>query len=199
MCLLCRSVFRAICVLTLLSPLIGRAEAITNESQILLIVGGLGREAKTGQEFSNNIAVLKQLSNYPKKAVPILIGELNPVSIVKLDYATNNPAENAEARHVVWCLRALYYLTGHKILASSSYRLTDSDLDKIRSGLVVKESGKWAFFAEWMSRGTLYFAPLDAQKIIIEEWKNWLKREAATYRFPKTVDFNEWYFGGPDY
>jgi len=92
----------------------------------------------------------------------------------------------------------LYYITGQKMLASSSYKLTNSDFDGIRSGLIVKADGKWSFFTEWMSRGTVYFAPVDAQETIIKKWKSWADQNLANYNFPQNVNFDEWYFGGPE-
>jgi len=117
---------------------------------------------------------------------------------VTLDYTTNNPTANADARHIMWCFRALHRITGQNILAPSSYKLTDSDFDSNRSGLVMRNDGKWAFFTEWMSRGTVYFAPLDAQAEIIKQWKYWVKQNSTAYVYPKTVNFDDWYFGGPD-
>lgn len=171
--------------------------ATTNQNKTLQIVKNLGRNDKTTQDYKNHVVMLQQLAARPQTSVEMLVKELEPVAIVKLNYSTNNPTENAKAHHVIWCFRALYYVTRHEIRATSSYKLTDSEMDQNRSGLVVRDDGRWSFFTEWMSQGADYFAPLDAQKKIIEEWRKWAKQNATTYHYPKDVELKDWYFGGP--
>jgi len=161
------------------------------------IINQLGRNSNPNLAYKANLQMLKQLAACPQEAVKILVNEIKPVNIVKLDNPSNNAKLNADAHHVLWCFRALYYLTGHTILAESSYKFTDSELDHNRSGLIIA-GGKYAFFVEWMSRGTVYFAPEDAQAAIIQKWKMWAEQNVASYHFPENVNFNNWYFGGPE-
>lgn len=171
---------------------------ISERNKVVDVVKALGNGRQTDEDFKRNVASLQELARHPDLAVQILVEELKPVSIVKLDDPTNSPIENESARHVIWRFRALYYVTGHKILASSSYKLTNSDYDRNRSGLLKTEGGEWAFFTEWMSRGTVYFAPIDAQKKIIQDWHTWANENLKTRTFPQNVAFDEWYFGGPE-
>lgn len=171
---------------------------MSHRSEVAKIVNSLGNSKNENQDFKNNARLLQQLKPHSKIAVEILLEELKPVTMVKLDDPKNGSNENKEARHMVLCFRALYYLTGQKMLASSSYKLTDSEYDINRSGLAVKNNGKWAFFTEWMSRGTIYFAPMDAQQKIIQDWKTWASKNLQTYNFPENVAFDDWYFGGPE-
>jgi len=187
----------ALCLLTGCSET-NSQPGMSERNKVANIVESLGKNGQDSQDFQKNVALVHELAPYPKTAVEILIGQLKPVDIVKLDEPANNSSENEKARHVIWCLRALYYITGHKILAHSSYKLTDSDYDKNRSGLIATEDGRWAFFTQWMSRGTIYFAPIDAQKTIIKGWKQWETQNLETYNFPQNVNFDEWYFGGPE-
>jgi hypothetical protein len=173
-------------------------DVVSQRSEIDQIVKNLGDTTKRNQDLKENISLLQQLKPHSKIAVAILLEELKPVAIVKLDDPSNASIKNREAHHVMWCFRALYYLTGQKILAYSSYKLTDSEYDTNRSGLAVRDNGKWAFFTEWMSRGTVYFAPIDAQEKIIRDWKIWAKQNLDSYSFPQNVAFDEWYFGGPE-
>jgi hypothetical protein len=171
---------------------------MSERNKVASIVENLGKNRQDGQDFKTNVALLHELTPYPQTAVEVLVGELRPVAIMKLDVSSNNSIENENAHHIIWCFRALDYLTGHKILSSSSYKLTDSDIDENRSGLTVTEDGRWAFFTEWMSRGSVYFAPIDAQESIIRGWKKWENQNLKTYSFPQNVNFDEWYFGGPE-
>jgi hypothetical protein len=51
-----------------------------------------------------------------------------------------------------------------------------------------------AFFGTWMSRDSVYLAPVDAQKQIIAEWLAWFRQHADDWQMPpKPPDIDDWY------
>lgn len=163
--------------------------------QIVELIEVLGRDEN--RRYTQLVEDIKKLAQTPETATELLIRELKPIDLIQLDCADNNPATDAEGRHVVWCLRAIYFLTGERFCATTQYEPTDSELDQRRVGLIhdYRTPQKVRFFVEWMSRGSVYFAPLDAQMKIISQWKSWLERHGKTHNYRKDAELNDWYFG----
>jgi hypothetical protein len=188
-------------ILAILMPFVITATSadIDVSQEIGSLIKGLGRESSpAAQRFEKQKTTITRLAKFPQISVPRLVQELRTVAIAKLDEGTNDPKENAEALHVAWCLRALYFITGTNFFATTKYKFSESEIDDNRSGLLFRDKNKLCFFMEWMSRGTVYFAPIDAQQDIITEWKRWLRESSKTWKFQTTAELNEWYFGGPD-
>lgn len=170
-------------------------QSSTASSNIIQIVQGLGRD--DNRQHLRCVEDLKELAQSPVAAMDLLIRELKPVDLIRLDYEGNNPASITEGRHVMWCLRAIYFLTGEKFCATTQYKFKDSELDQNRVGLIYDydQPRKVRFFVEWMSRGTVYFAPTDAQIKIISQWRSWFERQGKTHPYRKDAKLNDWYFG----
>jgi hypothetical protein len=173
--------------------------AETDASQeVRFLIKHLGRPSSPdAQQFEKLVTTITRLAEFPQTSVPLLIQELRPLNIAKLDVETNAPKENAEALHVMWSLRALYFITGTNFFARTSYKFSESEIDDRRSSLLSRQKNRFCFFMEWMSRGTVYLAPIDVQQQIITEWKHWLRDSSKTWHFQKTAELNDWYFSGP--
>lgn len=121
------------------------------------------------------------LEKVPRTSVQLLIEQLHPVREVRILASENRPG----AEHVLWCIRALRYLTGGKdFCARTHYRFADSDIEQRRKyWLYFGHPSCVSFFAMWPSRGSEYIAPEDAQKEIIAEWKRWFAVDGASFDY----------------
>jgi hypothetical protein len=134
---------------------------------------------------------LEELEKNPTESVRLLISELSPIhNVVRI------PPEEAhrfhKALHVVWCIRALRYLTGQTFSGATSYRFVGRN--NVRQSVLQAEDGGVSFFGVRMAHDVIYLAPLDAQLEIIHKWKRWFGENARIIRFEGRRDFNEWYF-----
>lgn len=172
-----------------------QARQTSSDPEILQIVKELGKDENNG--FNRNVENFKRLARSPILATALLINELETIDLIKLQEKGNNLAEVKKGWHVVWCLRGLYFLTGERFCAPTKYKFTDSELDDNRAGLIYENhsSKKVNFFVEWMSRGTIYFAPTDAQRNIIRQWQAWYQKHGSTHRYHEDSNFDDWYFG----
>jgi hypothetical protein len=87
------------------------------------------------------------------------------------------------------CLCGLRYITGGlDFKAVSRYKFKASEEYRRRHLLTVDDAGipinpNLKFFGYWMSRGTYYIAPQDAQMKIIQKWKDWYSKITSNYKF----------------
>ena len=51
-----------------------------------------------------------------------------------------------------------------------------------------------AFFATWMSRDSVYIAPDDAQRSIIDAWRRWYFNQDENWRPVVEPSTDDWYF-----
>lgn len=135
---------------------------------------------------------LKQLRENGRDSVELLIAALQPIPEDKVP-ADNKKAHQA-ALHVVWSLRALRYLSGKDFRASTAHVFGDQDDERRREKLLRKEDGTVTFFATWMSRDSVYIAPADAQRAIIEAWRRWYSEQDETWRPVAERPIDDWYF-----
>lgn len=125
------------------------------------------------------------LRNNPHDALALLVGELHPVPSGKVSLDSSETD-----MHVIWCLRALRYLTGIKQYG---------DIQNLEE-LVDKETAYWLtidtagvpFFSTKMSTDTVYIAPSSIQMQIIGKWKQII--EGKKYEIKSGVHLNTWYF-----
>ncbi len=138
----------------------------------------------------NDFKIIKCLAQSAYNSTGLLINELRPIQESKIPNKIKNSLEtHPEAAHVLMCLCGLRYITGgldfkavsrYKFKASEEYRrghlLTFDD-----NGIPINQNLK--FFGYWMSQGTYYIAPQDAQMKIIQKWKDWHSKITSNYKF----------------
>jgi hypothetical protein len=134
---------------------------------------------------------LRMLSEKPFEAVSCLIKELSIVQEEKI--LLQEYDQHKETLHVIWCIRALRYLTGIDFRGKTAYQFKESE--KNREDFLNKNSKtELPFFAVWMSRGSIYIAPKDTQEEIINKWKEWYSINGKSFKYDPVDDINKWYF-----
>lgn len=157
---------------------LGFAPSASQES-IEDTVAGLGTRA-------NNVDAVVSLASMPARAAGILVKELHTVPETKLLAGEIRPG----TEHVLWCLRALRFLTGGKDFCAASqhsFGRTESERNR-KYWLEFKNGACLSFFAVWPSRGSQYIAPRDAQKAIIEQWRRWYEAEGRGFDYRPLTD-----------
>jgi hypothetical protein len=105
-----------------------------------------------------------------------------------------------DTEHVGWSLRALRSLTGGmEFRAKTSHKFGDTVIERNRQefigGKQFATDGTVRFFGVWMSRDSLYLAPQDAQRKIIQMWKSWYDSQGKDFVYaPFKDDPDSWYF-----
>jgi hypothetical protein len=135
---------------------------------------------------------LKQFRVRGRDAVRLLIATLQPIPEEKV-LAVDKSAHRA-ALHVVWALRALRYLTGKNFRAPTAHVFGPDEDERTREELLKKEAETVTFSATWMSRDSVYIAPADAQRTIIEAWRRWFSEQDENWRPIPEPSINDWYF-----
>lgn len=147
-------------------------------------------------EFSDPELTL--LSRSPSLAAQLLIEQLTvidppPPAISGIE--DRRSESDRQALHVVWCIRALRYITGgldfraptdHRFSATEEFR--EQWLRKRATDSTVP------FFSTRMTTDTVYIAPLDAQQKIIQRWKDWYSQSGSRLEFRDPPALNDWYF-----
>jgi hypothetical protein len=191
-----------VCLVSLLLPAVSSAGDYYDE-EIVKAVRQLGTTPipLPGWAVSQETwDVLLLLARRPYEAVGLLIKELHPVTttIHVVGYEQDKyPAE----MHVVWCLRALRYLTDcQNFTGKTKHKFTG----KTKREQEAEHEREWflrgnsktelPFFAVWISRDSVFFAPLDAQAEIIEKWKHWYATEGREFRYKECQNLDAWYF-----
>lgn len=118
----------------------------------------------------------------PSIALPLLINELKPVA--RGHYLTGAHP------YAVWCIRALRAITRKDFTAATKASLTQEEKHWLR----LDNRSHVFFFGTWMSRDSLWVAPVDAQVKIIAQWREWFKKEGRIQQFVYDDDFDNWYF-----
>jgi hypothetical protein len=135
---------------------------------------------------------LKPLRQNGRAAVTLLIATLQPIPEEKVLQEHQNA--HRETMHVVWALRALRYLTGQDFRAPTAHVFGDAEDERTRAELLKKDDATVPFFATWMSRDSVYIAPVDAQRAIIEAWRRWLSQLDENWTPISEPGINDWYF-----
>lgn len=142
---------------------------------------------------STTVHEVKLLRKEPRKAVDLLIENLASISEDKI--LSEARTSHSPAMRVIWSIRALRYLTGQEFRAPTNHAFEDSETEQTRKDLLTSHGKRTvAFFAEWMSRGSIYVAPGDAQREIIRQWRAWHATHGKTWQLGPEPDFNDWYF-----
>jgi hypothetical protein len=136
-------------------------------------------------------ASLIELLNEPLGAACWLLRDLR---IVK-DSRLSPDQMNAPEARPIWALRGLRFIT----------RCLDHKGALINKRLIDPGDARWdlllrtgiqqiPFFRTWMSRDVVVIAPAEVQRQVIDLWERWYARNAATYRFERCEDIDDWYF-----
>jgi hypothetical protein len=161
-----------------------------NQEDLESIVKDLGKFNLPDQQF-------EKLREDPLKGARLLTEELRVIHETRIVNWEHDA--HKEAIHVIWCIRALRYITGGlDFRARTAHEFGNSEIEQRRKYWLNlgREDGELPFFAVWPSRDSLYVAPKDAQKAIIAKWLEWYREEAATFEFNPLRKDNpeEWYF-----
>lgn len=155
-------------------------------------VSVLSKEVENLGRGEDNVKIVETLAKTPQLSTKLLIGELHPIQESRI----LNGQEKPYAEHVLWCLRALRYVTGGKeFCAKTSYKFGSSEEERNRRYWIFFRYKTCAsFFAMWPSRSSEYIAPGDAQISIIRKWKDWFAKEGTEFdykpmRNPKPEDW----------
>lgn len=134
---------------------------------------------------------LHVLSQNPSKSIPLLINELHVINENQI--VPTEVQQKIHSLHVIWCIRALRYVTGEDFKAPTQYSFGDVEFEKNRKyWLSIKDNRELPFFSVWMSRDIVYVAPKDVQAAIIEKWKEWYNSNDKQIK--PNIDINFWYF-----
>ena len=132
------------------------------------------------------------LSRHQKTAVRYLLEELKPIK--ESNISTERIGENLEELHIVWCVRALRFLTGCMFFTETTKERFIAK-DQIRIMLLTqKKYNEYSFFAASAAKDKIYIAPIYAQKAIIKKWNNWFKHNGENFDYKNCRDINIWYF-----
>ena len=142
-------------------------------------------------DSSHLYSKLSLLEKNSSKAVELLIRELKPIPEIGRILPEEVDKYLIQV-HVVWCIRALRYLTAIDFTARTNYVFSDSE--KVRSQFVHSKDGACSFFGVHMAHDVIYLAPLDAQRAIILKWQDWYKSNKDQIKLDRSLDFNSWYF-----
>ena len=127
-------------------------------------------------------ANFETLYKNPRRSAELLVASLKPIR--RGEYTTGKHPQ------VVWDIRALRSLTNIDFRATTQSHLTEDEshfLDR-------NASGEIHFFGTWMSRDRVWVAPLDAQTVIIEKWREWFRKNGQTFAYVNDRNLDNWYF-----
>jgi hypothetical protein len=146
----------------------------------------LSTELKRLGHGGDDLGIIKELARTPQASVPLLIDGLHPIHEARI----LNGQENPDAEHVLWSIRALRNLTGGKdFCGKTSHQFGGSEQERNRKyWIYFRHKTCVSFFAMWPSRGSVYIAPEDAQKEIIQKWKDWIKKDGSRLAYQPLRD-----------
>jgi hypothetical protein len=130
---------------------------------------------------------IKTLAHQPVESARLLVRELHPVTGIRIP-SWEPRAKWKDTLHVVWCIRALRYITGGlDFRAATAHHFGTSEIERNREWFVGGEQFRKdrtvCFFGVWMSRDSTYIAPHDAQIEIIREWRAWYEQHGKTFSY----------------
>lgn len=179
-------------VLVITNLLFSQNDSIRIYTYIKLL-GTQSYESKVLHNSLNDFNILDSLYNYPSISIEFLIKELKPIkNVVKI---TLEEYDNYKYQtHIIWCIRALKYMTGLDFSANTKHIFTKNESEREYFLHSTSES-EVNFFGVRMSHDTIFIAPFDAQIKIIQKWKSWYKKNKCNIKLEKVKELNEWYFG----
>ena len=144
------------------------------------------RVARLGSAGNANVQDVRELAASPAASAKLLVAGLHSIP----DSEKAAKAGSPSMEQVLWRIRALRYLTGGlDFCAQSDHVFGASEEEKNRQyWLKLRHKDCLAFFGYWMSRDRIYVAPLDAQKSIIGQWKQWYASSGKTFKYKPLQD-----------
>ena len=142
--------------------------------------------SRLGATGNDDLADIKQLARNPRGSVSLLIDALHTIPDSERFAKEDSPS----MEHVLEIIRALRYITGGTdFCAQTQHVFGSSEEEKNRKyWLSIRHKTCLSFFGYWMSRGRTYIAPVDTQKNIIAQWKNWYAKHGATFPYKPLND-----------
>ena len=139
-----------------------------------------------------NGILLEKMEKSVDKAVVLLVNELKVIKSKRI--SPIDQGKYKEDVHVIWCIRALRYLTSINFTASTKHIFDKSEEPRKHFTSLRSRPKKYSFFGVWMSRDVIFVAPADVQTKIIEKWKRWLDKNQSKIKLKKLKDPDDWYF-----
>ena len=194
-----KSLYVTMLVVVLVCFLCGTALACEDDPGLNLQVKYIGPVCGVG----GSDWLFTELSKTPEKSLCALVKQLNTTSVKELH--PGDWESNVDASSQVWRIRALRFLTcGQDFSSFTQYRP-----DKARDpedywshlaggALRNKKPGDQVevlFFHTRMAWAIDYIAPIEAQKDIIRQWREWLVKNGTNAGCrPNATDYNQWWF-----
>lgn len=106
---------------------------------------------------------------------------------------------------VIWAIRLLRYLTDCQDFRAPTAE-NPATWDNVRRDFLLGDSSDapvhdskrahgMRFFQTWMSRDSVFIAPVDAQRSIIEQWQRWYQTLGSHgFQFQTCESIDNWYF-----
>jgi hypothetical protein len=171
-----RNIFTALFLVLLC--VVASAQPAPTDGQIRTAIAKLG----VGTD-ENGFAEFEVLYRSPRRSAEILIASFKPIR--RGQYLGGNHPQ------VVWNIRALRSLTGLDFRAATQADLTADEAHFLGHD---PKTDEVEFFGTWMSRDTVWVAPVDAQTTIIRKWRKWFREHGETFAYVNDRNFDHWYF-----
>jgi hypothetical protein len=165
-------------VIICLLPIAAHAQQEPSDTEIKAAIARLGEGTD-----ENGFVNFEILYKSPRRSTELLISSLKPVR--RGQYQSNKHPQ------VVWNIRALRSLTGLDFRALTKADLTEDEAHFLDHDAKTDEV---LFFGTWMSRDSVWVAPLDAQTAIIGKWRKWFEKHGQTFTYVNDRNFDNWYF-----
>lgn len=133
------------------------------------------------------------LAEHGEQAAGLLLQELHPMPerIIGLD----EQGRHVASMHVIWCIRALRYITGLDFKAGSAAALKKVKLPGGAEDLLLMHNGDEVLvFSVAMSYDTTYIAPEDVQQAVFQKWKDWYATQSQGFKYSAHTHLDDWYF-----
>ncbi|MHB8755338.1 MAG: hypothetical protein ACYC92_10345 [Candidatus Acidiferrales bacterium] len=121
---------------------------------------------------NDDFADVRRLAQTPAASAKLLVRQLHVLRHPERTLVGN---ASPYVEHLIFSFLALRYITGGMdFCAPTKWKPGKTYEEGIRSyWLHFYSKSCVIFFNDWPSRGRYYFAPLDAQRIIVRAWRDW--------------------------
>lgn len=166
---------------------------ICNASDIDKIVKNLGNSEGYETDVRKQAEDFYHLSMNRNVAIKILLSELKPIN--KKVIQIEQKGYGVEGLHIVWCIRALRFLSGCTFFTEEAKEDRNKEKNQIRILLLMqKRANEYTFFATSANQDKIYVAPMYAQESIIKKWNDWFKKQSGQLKNKNCRDVIAWYY-----
>lgn len=154
------------------------------------------RILKFGLQIESNQALMNDLDAFaktPSLSVRLFIKEIHAITETVIVPSDTDMDIHKSSMHVIWCIRALRYLTGENFTGRTEHKFDKKEKDR-KYWLTIHNKTDLPFFSVWMSRDVIYIAPPDVQAQVIKKWEAWYSRFGETHTYEPKKDIAEWYY-----